>query len=101
MNAKACEVLGGKPDSSSGAHFGLVFDCIHYRLSEGCGRSVHCSGCAIRKSVAATFDTGEPQVLVPATLSIDNPDQLSNVVLTITTVKRDGAVVRRIDNLQL
>jgi hypothetical protein len=54
----------------------------------------------IRKSVAATFDTGEPQVLVPATLSIDHPDQLSNARLTITTVRKDGVVLLRIENLQ-
>lgn len=100
MNAKACEILGRTPASSTGAQFGLVFDCVHYLLPEGRGRSVHCSGCVIRKSVAATFDTGEPQVLVPATLSIDNPDQLSNAALTITTVKRDRVVLLRIENLQ-
>lgn len=100
MNAKACEILGRTPESSTGAQFGVVFDCVHYRLPEGCGRTVHCSGCVIRKSVAATFDTGEPQVLVPATLSIDNPDQLSDAVLTITTVKRDGVVLLRIESLQ-
>ncbi|MBZ5686629.1 MAG: hypothetical protein LAP86_16480 [Acidobacteriia bacterium] len=100
MNAKACEVLGRTPESSTGAQFGLVFDCAHYRLPEGCGRTVHCSGCVIRKSVAATFDTGEPQVLVPATLSIDNPDQLSNAVLTITAVKRAGVILLCIENLQ-
>jgi PAS domain-containing protein len=100
MNAKACEILGRTPESSAGAQFGLVFDCVHYRLPEGCGRTVHCSGCVIRKSVAATFDTGEPQVLVPATLSIDHPDQLSNARLTITTVRKDGVVLLRIENLQ-
>ena len=100
MNAKACEILGRTPESSMGAQFGLVFDCVHYRLPEGCGRTFHCSGCVIRKSVAATFETGEPQVLVPATLSIDTPDQLSNADLTITTVKRDGVVLLRIENLE-
>ena len=100
MNAKACEILGRTPESSTGTQFGLVFDCVHYRLPEGCGRTVHCSGCVIRRSVAATFDTGEPQVLVPATLSIDNPDQLSNADLTITTVKRAGVVLLCIENLQ-
>jgi PAS domain-containing protein len=100
MNAKACEILGRTPESNTGAQFGLVFDCVHYRLPEGCGRTVHCSGCVIRKSVAATFDSGEPRVLVPATVSIDNPDQLANAVLTITTVKRDGVVLLRIDGMK-
>jgi hypothetical protein len=97
MNATATASLGGKPDSTAKQLFGQVFDCVHSHSPEGCGRAIHCSGCLIRRSVAATFNTGEPQVLIPATLSIENLDQLSEVVLTVTTVKRDGVVILRIE----
>jgi nitrogen-specific signal transduction histidine kinase len=97
MNAKAGSVLGKKLDATAKQPFGQVFDCIHSRLPEGCGRTIHCSGCQIRRSVAMTFETGEPQVLVPATLSLESPDQLSDAVLTITTVKRDELVLLRIE----
>ena len=97
MNAKACEGLGKKSAATAKQPFGQVFDCIHSRLPEGCGRTIHCSGCAIRRSVVRTFQTGEPQIRIPATLSIDNPDRLSDAVLIITTLKRDGIVLLRVE----
>jgi len=97
MNAKACSMLGKKSDAAARQPYGQVFDCVHSRLPEGCGRTIHCSGCVIRRSVARTFDTGEPQMLVPATLSVESPDQLSDAVLTITTVKGKGVVLLRVE----
>ena len=87
MNAKASDSLGKRLDSNATELFGQVFDCVYSRGPEGCGRTIHCSGCAIRKSVAATSNTGEPQFLVPATLSIEKADRLSEATLAITTVK--------------
>ena len=100
MNAKASEMLGGNSGATTGSQFGLVFDCVHSRQSEGCGRSIHCSGCVIRRSVADTFTKGKPQIAVPATLNVDSFDRPSNVVLTITTVKNDKFVLMRIDQLK-
>jgi len=96
-NAKASEMLGRKLDPPVQPPFGLFFDCVHSRLPEGCGRTIHCSGCVIRKSVAATFNTGEAQISIPATLNVESPDQLSEAVFEITTVKRDGLVVVKVD----
>jgi len=97
MNAKASEVLSEKLTATAKPCLGQVFDCIHSRLPEGCGRTIHCSGCTIRRSVAATFDTGQPQIRVPATISIESPDQLSQAVISITTVKREAVVLLRIE----
>lgn len=47
--------------------------------------------------VAATFSTGEPEIQIPATLTTESPDQLSEAVLTITTVKSDGVVLLRVE----
>lgn len=94
INAKASAMLGRK---SSQQAFGRVFDCIYSHLPGGCGRSIHCSGCAIRNAIATTFDTGEPQICVPATLTVESPDQISDAVFAITTVKRDGVVLLRIE----
>ncbi|HTT23830.1 MAG TPA: PAS domain-containing protein [Candidatus Sulfotelmatobacter sp.] len=95
MNAKAGDTLGWA--SVLDQAFGRVFDCIYSRRPEGCTRSIHCSGCAIRKAIAITFDTGEPQIHVPATLSVENPDRLSEAVFAITTVRRDGVVLLRVE----
>jgi len=98
-NAKAAEILGQRLDGPPARPpFGLVFDCVHSHLPEGCGRAIHCTGCVIRKNVAATFNTGEPHVSVPATLSVDSPDHPSETVFHITTVKGDGMVLMRIES---
>ena len=97
MNARASEMPSEKLDAAAKPFLGRVFDCVHSHLPEGCGRAIHCSGCQIRRSVAATLKTGQPQVLVPATLSIESPDRPSEAVFTITTVKRDGVVLLRIE----
>jgi hypothetical protein len=98
-NARACEILGSRSDTAN-VTFGPVFDCVYSRSPEGCGRAIHCVGCVIRKSVAATFNTGQPQVSVPATLSVNSPDQPSAVTFTITTIRTGECVTLRIDQLQ-
>lgn len=94
MNAKACETLGW--ESPFKQALGLVFDCVYAGLPGGCVRSIHCSGCAIRKAVETTFKTGKPQIDIPATLSVDNLDEIADVAFAITTVKRDGVVLLRV-----
>jgi hypothetical protein len=96
-NAEADKMLGRKPETTLDLTFGTVFDCVHSRFPEQCGRTIHCSGCVIRNCVSATFDTGAPQLAVPATLKVEGRDQPSQVVLTVTTVKSDGVVVMRIE----
>jgi len=100
MNMKASEALGVSSESVGGSQFGTVFDCVHSNLAEGCGRSIHCSGCVIRRSVADTYRTGQPQIAVPATLSVASSDNPSDVVFTITTVRNDKVVLMRIDQVQ-
>lgn len=100
MNAKACEATGKRSVVTGKQLVGQVFDCIHSRFPEGCGRTIHCSGCAIRRSIVTTFDTGEPQVRIPATLNIDSLDRLSEAVLTITTLKRDGVILLRVEKIE-
>lgn len=100
MNAKACEETGKKSIATGKQLFGQVFDCIHSRLPQGCGRTIHCSGCAIRRSIVTTFDTGEPQIRTPATLNIDSRDRLSDAVLAVTTLKRDGVILLRVEKVE-
>ena len=100
MNAKASEILGVSGEAIEGSQFGSVFDCVHSNLAEGCGRSIHCSGCVIRRSVADTYHTGQPQISVPATLSVARSESPADVVFTITTVRNDKVVLMRIDQVQ-
>jgi PAS domain-containing protein len=98
-NSKACEMLHMKPERLIDRAIGPVFDCTHARRPQGCGRNIHCSGCVIRNCVLTTFNTGEPQISVPATLTSESVDRLSEVVLTVTTVKTSDYVVLRLDQV--
>ncbi len=100
VNRKACDVLG-KDTREIVQHLGgNVFECAHARLPEGCGRTIHCPGCVIRKSVTRTFETGEPQVSVPATLRRGDTDHPSAVVFFITTVRPGEVVMLRVDRIE-
>lgn len=98
-NARACEALGKNPKDMIGQRGGNVFECAYARLPEGCGRTIHCSGCAIRRAVTKTFETGEPRYRVPATLMKDDPDHPSAVSMTITTVKAGDTVFLRVERM--
>jgi len=98
-NTKAGELLGKDSRAMVGFRGGNVLECAHARRPEGCGRTVHCSGCAIRRTVNRTFETGEPQNRVPATLYRADPDHPSAIALRITTIKVDGSVILRVDRM--
>ena len=99
VNSSGCEVLGKGHRDIVRRLGGDVFECARSRLPEGCGRTIHCSGCAIRRTVTRTYETGEPQSGVPATLFWSDPGRPSDVVLTITTVRVGGIVLLRVDRM--
>ncbi|MFZ5949481.1 MAG: hypothetical protein ACOYXC_02155 [Candidatus Rifleibacteriota bacterium] len=39
---------------------GNLIGCIHSDTAEGCGATVHCQGCVIRRSIVETDRTGKP-----------------------------------------
>jgi len=95
----ACEHFAGQSASVQHELLGPVFSCAYSRLPGGCGRTIHCSGCAIRRAVTHTFATGEPQVS-PATLVVSDSDHSTAVDLIVTTIKTEGVVLLRLQNLQ-
>ena len=97
-NKTAREQLGKSSEAVRGELLGTVFTCVNSGLPGGCGRTIHCSGCAIRRTVNRTLATGEPQVS-PATLRLSDPDDPRAVALIITTVKTDGMVLLRLEGL--
>ncbi len=49
-----------KSQLSCGLMTGQAFACVRSRLPEGCGGTVHCRDCAIRRAVTQVHDTGRP-----------------------------------------
>lgn len=99
MNRSALQ-LAGRSESVQHELIGPVFTCVNSHLPGGCGRTIHCSGCAIRRAVTHTFETGEPQVS-PATLVVGDSDKPAPLALIVTTIKTDGKVLLRLQRLPL
>jgi hypothetical protein len=99
LNKRGQEILGVRPDPSSPRRGGELFGCVHSHLPGGCGRSIHCSGCALRRAVTATYHSREPLEHVPATLKTGEADDPAAVALTFSTSMRGSAVLVKIDSI--
>ncbi len=99
-NREAQKVIGKPLEAIAQKKGGEIFSCIHARHPDGCGRTIHCSACTIRACVEKTHATGEPQIMVPATLKQSDPDAISAVTMNITTVKRDDLVLLLINKVE-
>lgn len=93
LNEAALGRLGKAADSVRGRLGGEVFDCDHADLPGGCGRTVHCSGCVLRRTVTATYESGTAHVRVPATLTVRNDHEPATADLLITTALVGGRVL--------
>ncbi len=96
-NRAACAMLGKDAAQLKGRLGGLVFECEHALEPEGCGRTVHCSGCVIRNAVTDSYLTGNPHLHLPATLDRGAPEGGVPQRLLISTLRRDNVVLLRIE----
>jgi len=71
MNEKLAALIGADRQACTGLTGGEAFACVHSRLPEGCGRTVHCRECAVRRTVEAVARTGKPTENVPAYLDVE------------------------------
>ncbi len=78
---------------------GMVFDCAYAQLPAGCGRTVHCSGCAIRRSVFHTWTTGESLIDVPATLRYARPGETLEADLLVSTERMGDVILLRVERV--
>jgi len=78
---------------------GIVFDCAYAQLPEGCGRTIHCSGCAIRRSVYHTYTTGKSLIAVPATLHGGEQGKTQAVALKVSTEKMGDVILLQVEKV--
>ena len=95
-NTEACELLGKSLVQIQGFQGGDVFECKYARLPEGCGNTVHCSGCTFRITVMDTVETGKSHRRVPAYLNQYSVDGTCRFELLITTEKGGGVVFLKV-----
>jgi len=98
-NAMARELLHKELEEIEGLAGGDVFECAYARLPEGCGNTIHCSGCAIRRTVMATHETGQGRLHEPATLYAGPQEDITPVDLLISTEKAGDIVLLRVDSM--
>ncbi len=98
-NAAARALLSKPQEQISGCLGGEVISCRHAYEAGGCGQTIHCESCAIRRTVMRTMETGEPQLRVPAYADIGDLSGDRKVRFLISTEKRGGCVLLRIDEV--
>ncbi len=103
VNKKMEELLGRPARALQGLLGGEATECMYARRPGGCGRTVHCKTCAVRKAVEQARDTGEAVRNVPAHLDRDDGrlqlrisaypghDCIRLVIDEVTPVARDAA----------
>jgi hypothetical protein len=96
-NKQGYRTLQKGPDQVLKRLSGVVFECAYARLPAGCGRTVHCSGCAIRRSIAHTYETGESLYSVPASLHCGGEGGSHDVSLSISTEMMGNVVLLRLE----
>jgi hypothetical protein len=79
---------------------GEVFECAYALLPEGCGNTMHCSGCTIRRAVMETYGTGKSLLKVPATLYRNTREDPEKTKLLISTERLADLVLLRIDEME-
>lgn len=79
---------------------GEVFECKCAKLPGGCGRTLHCKTCTIRRTVTKTAETGESCLRVPAFIDLADISKDMTIRFQISTEKVNDAVLLRIEDAQ-
>lgn len=99
-NNQARTLLRKGSEEIEGYKGGEVFECEYARLPEGCGKTTHCSGCTIRRTVMETYGTGKSFLRVPARLDRGTSGDPEKMNLLISTEKLADLVLLRIDKIE-
>jgi hypothetical protein len=100
-NDSLLSLLAKSLESVEGKLGGEVIECQHSRSPEKCGRTDHCSGCALRMAVTHTMNTGEPHEHVKSFHIIMNSDNTTKKVnLFFSTEKINNYVLVTIEKIE-
>ena len=76
-NRPMATLLGWPSRALAGLLGGDAMECQYARLPGGCGQTVHCKTCTIRRTVEATLGDGQPRLRVPTHFChVDGPRSL-------------------------
>jgi PAS domain-containing protein len=95
VNQRMAELIGKEEREVAGLLGGEALECVYSRLEGGCGKTIHCKTCTIRKTVNETWETGRSLEQVPARLDRDD----GRIHLLISTYKHERAVTVVIEDI--
>jgi len=98
-NKQARELLQKDLPNIEDYRTGEVFECAYSKLPEGCGKTIHCNGCTIRRTIADTLRSGKRHLRTPAFLHRGDPGEPQRIDFFISTERVDKVVLLRIDNV--
>jgi PAS domain-containing protein len=96
MNQKLADLIGADRASVVGLLGGEALACVRSRLPEGCGRTIHCRDCAMRRAVEEVARTGLPRERVRA--YVDRAEGRVHLLISARPVKA-GVVQVRIEEM--
>jgi len=99
-NKRACALIGKSLLDIQEEQPGDVIECAHAEKPGGCGEQFHCKACTIRRTVQATFESGESFERVQAYPDSGLFDGDKRLTIEISTQKVGDLVFLRIDNLE-
>ena len=100
-NQAAEKAVGKKVDLIKGRLAGNVLQCIYAFTPEGCGRTIHCSGCTIRRTITATHQDGQPRYGVEAEQLVEHGAERQLVHYRISTEKFRDSVLLIIEDVRM
>jgi hypothetical protein len=98
-NKHARRMFGGGISRLDGRRGGEVIECVHAREPGGCGGTLHCKSCTIRRTVLDTFATGRSFVRVPAYPDVQTESGVKTLNVWISTEKVGTFVLLQIENI--
>jgi len=99
VNCEASRIHPGKTGEEMAEWHDRIFECAHARLPEGCGNTVHCSGCAIRFAAVECYRTGESLRNLPAHITHCDSDSADKAELLISADMINKVVFLRVVKL--
>jgi hypothetical protein len=96
-NALGKKLVGKELAQIQGRSGGEVFECMYAELPGGCGETIHCKSCTVRKAVTETAATGHARFKIPAYMDLGDLINNKSVHFLISTEKVGEMVLLRID----
>lgn len=99
-NRKAAEFIGKELPEVKSLLGGEALECAYSRLPGGCGKTVHCGGCVIRKTVTATWNDGKSRLYVEGYLDSGDPKVPARTRIFVSAEKVGDFVFLKVETEQ-